>query len=251
MRLSLSSIAGSIGILLVAIVLSVSCKPDVPDVGPDVGPDIGPDVEPVIPEGAVDMGIVMTREDGSTYKLYWAETNLCESGLCQRPEDLGDYYAWGETQPYYAAGHSQDNPCTDWRSGKNGYYWNSYKWCNGDNYKLTRYCPMEKTDDWNGSGKPDNKTELRDYDYADDAARAVLKGNWRLPTRAEWAALRKQCTWNLINVNDVLGYQVTADNGNSIFIPAAGFRQDDVLREIGDSSNYWSSSSDTEYPTYA
>ena len=48
------------------------------------------------------MGIVMTREDGSTYKLYWAETNLCESGLCQRPEDLGDYYAWEETQPYYA-----------------------------------------------------------------------------------------------------------------------------------------------------
>lgn len=130
MRLSLSSIDGSIGILLVAIVLSVSCRPD---------------VEPVIPEGAVDMGIVMTREDGSTYKLYWAETNLCESGLCQRPEDLGDYYAWEETQPYYAAGHSQDNPCTDWRSGKNGYYWNSYKWCNGDNYKLTRYCPMEKT----------------------------------------------------------------------------------------------------------
>lgn len=74
MRLSLSSIAGSIGILLVAIVLSVSCRPDVPDVGPDVGP--------VIPEGAVDRGIVMTREDGSTYKLYWAETNLCESGLC-------------------------------------------------------------------------------------------------------------------------------------------------------------------------
>ncbi len=191
--------------LLVAIVLSVSCKPDVPDVGPDVGPDIGPDVEPVIPDGAVDMGIVMTREDGSTYKLYGAETNLCESGLCHRPEDLGDYYAWGETQPYYAAGHSQENPCTDWRSGKNGYYWNSYKWCNGDNYKLTRYCPMEKMGDWDGSGKPDNKTELRDYDYADDAARAVLKGKWRLPTRAEWAALRKQCTWNWINVNDVLG----------------------------------------------
>lgn len=122
----------------------------------------------------------------------------------------------------------------------NGYYWNSYKWCNGDNYKLTRYCPMEKTGDWDGSGKPDNKTELRDYDYADDVARAVLKGKWRLPTRAEWAALRKQCTWNWINVNNVLGYQVIAENGNSIFILAAGFRQDDVLREIGDSSNYWS-----------
>ena len=34
------------------------------------------------PEGAVDLGIVMTREDGSTYKLYWAKSNLCKSGLC-------------------------------------------------------------------------------------------------------------------------------------------------------------------------
>lgn len=45
MRLSLSSIAGSIGILLVAIVLSVSCRPDAPDVGPDVEPDVEPDVD--------------------------------------------------------------------------------------------------------------------------------------------------------------------------------------------------------------
>ena len=81
MRLFLSSFAGSIGIQLVAVALFVSCRSEAPD------------VRPVVPEGAVDMGIVMTREDGSTYKLYWAESNLCESGLCQRPEDLGDYYA--------------------------------------------------------------------------------------------------------------------------------------------------------------
>jgi hypothetical protein len=96
---------------LAASALLVSCRrPDVPE----------PDPEPVVPEGAVDMGIVLTREDGTTYKLYWAETNLSENGLCQKPEDLGDYFAWGETQPYYTADHAQDNPCSSWKSGKSG-----------------------------------------------------------------------------------------------------------------------------------
>ena len=239
MKLIVQSISGPISVFLVAMALLVSCRPN------------NPDVEPVVPEKAVDMGIIMTREDGSTYKLYWAKSNLCESGFCQKPEDLGDYYAWGETQPYYTTGHSQDNPCTDWKGGKEGYYWNSYKWCSGDNNRLTRFCPLDRTDYWGGEGKPDNKSEFKDYDYVDDAARAVLHGKWRLPTRAEWAALCEQCTWDRINVNGVIGYQVTADNGNSIFIPASGYRMDDVLCEVGSSANYWSSNADSEYPDYA
>ena len=231
-----------IGMLLSASALLVSCRrQDVPD----------PDPEPIVPEGAVDMGIVMTREDGTNYKLYWAESNLSENGLCPNPEDLGDYFAWGETQPYYTEGHAQDNPCGSWKNGKIGYDWDSYKWCNGDNVKLTRYSPADKPDYWGGAGKPDNKSEFRDYDYADDAARAILRGNWRIPSRAEWAALCEQCTWTWINVNGVLGYQVTAENGNSIFIPSAGYREDDALREVGSSSNYWSSTADVEYPDYA
>ena len=208
-------------LLLTALALLASCKPDDPDVGP------------VVPEGAVDMGIVMTREDGTTYKLYWAESNLCDNGLCKNPEDLGDYYAWGETR------------------AKNEYDWDSYIWCNGDNNKLTRYCPKDRTDYWDGAGNPDNKTEFKDYGYSDDAAHAILRGKWRMPTRAEWASLCDQCTWTWINVNGVLGYQVTAANGNSIFIPAAGFRSEAKTSEVGASANYWSSTADTEYPDYA
>ena len=229
----------SASVILAAFTLLVSCKPE------------DPDIIPVLPEGAVDMGIVMTREDGTTYNLYWAESNLCESGLCKTPEDFGDYYAWGETLPYYVAGHSQDNPCTDWRSGKYGYDWNSYKLCNGDNNKLTRYCPLDRMDYWDGKGKPDNVTEFSDYDYVDDAARAVLRGKWRLPTRLEWEALCEQCTWTWTSLNGVIGYQVTATNGNGIFIPATGYREDNVLREVGVSGNYWSSTADPEYPDYA
>ena len=228
--------------ILAALALTVSCRrPDTPE----------PDPEPVVPERAVDMGIVMTRDDGTTYKLYWAEANLCESGLCRNPEDFGDYYAWGETQSYYATGHAQDNPCKDWKGGKTGYDWNSYRLCSGDNNKLTRYCPADRTDYWAGAGKPDGKSEFRDDDYADDAARAVLHEPWRMPTREEWTALCKQCTWTWANVNDVIGYQITAENGNSIFIPATGFREDDQLREVGTSGNYWSSTAAADNPDYA
>ena len=37
------------------------------------------------PAGTIDLGIVITRSDGTNYKLYWAESNLCESGLCANP----------------------------------------------------------------------------------------------------------------------------------------------------------------------
>ena len=232
--------------LLAACVLPVSCyRPELPDREPDFEPDV--------PEHAVDMGIVMTREDGTTYKLYWAESNLSERGLCPNPEDFGDYFAWGETSSYYKRGHATDNPCTQWKSGKDGYDWESYKWCGSIDLhaRMIRYCPSDKPEYWAKRGNPDNKSEFMDYGYADDAARAILHGKWRMPSRAEWTALSEQCTWTWTNREGVLGFTVTAVNGNSIFIPAAGYRMDDVIREVGDSSNYWSSTADTEYPVYA
>ena len=86
--------------LAALMVLVVSCKKDKPG--------------NKIPEGAVDLGIVMTREDGTTYKLYWAKSNLSEDGLCANPEDYGDYFAWGETEPklsYSVSSYTfMDNP---------------------------------------------------------------------------------------------------------------------------------------------
>ena len=212
--------------------------------------------EDMVPAGAVDLGIVMTRADGTTYKLFWAKSNLSVNGLCANPEDYGDYYAWGETVPHYAKGHSQDNPCNDWRviDGKlmAGYSWAFYKWCNGDYNKLTRYCPENKADYWDGADTPDCKTEFADYNYADDAARARLGGKWRMPTDAEWTALQANCTWTWTTQNGVKGYKVTATNGNSIFLPAAGYRRATSLFSAGSGGNYWSSSLYTDYyPFYA
>lgn len=213
----------------------MSCKPD------------NNPVQETVPADAVDLGITITRKDGTTYTLYWAKSNLSVNGLCANPEDYGDYYAWGETEPYY----SSQNPLT-WKDGKTaGYYWASYKWCNGAEKKLTRYCPEIKAEYWDGADTPDNKTEFADYNYADDAARARLGGKWRMPTDAEWTALRTNCTWTRTTQNGVNGYKVTATNGNSIFLPAAGRRYFTYLDNAGSRGYYWSSSLNTDYPSDA
>ena len=175
--------------------------------------------------------------------LKWAECNLG----AEKPEDYGDYYAWGEVEPYYS---SQD-PLT-WKEGKTGYDRASYKWCNGNygsNYgKLTKYCPTDMTSYWDGEGSPDNKAVL---DPEDDAAHVSLGGKWRMPTYEEWRELLTECTWTRTTQNDVNGRLVTGKNGNSIFLPAAGDREYTNLYNVnngGDEGGYWSSSLNTDNP---
>lgn len=200
---------------------------------------------------AVDLGIIMTREDGTTYKLYWAKSNLCEDGLCANPEDFGDYYAWGETVPYYAKGHSQDNPCSDWRvlDGRTvtGYDYNTYKWITGDFDYITKYCT---DDDWAWDGHSDNKTVL---DPEDDVAHVVLGGNWRIATVEEWTELFEKCTladWSFGGSwGEEFGwYLYSAPNGNSIFFPIALERHEDKYGTFSYEAYYWTSSLCVEDP---
>ena len=185
------------------------------------------------PEGAVDLGIVMTRGDGTTYKLYWAKTNLCKNGLCANPEDYGDYFAWGETEP------------------KLSYYWTSYRWGTSET-SLTKY------NNKSSNGMVDNKTVLDPGPAGDDAASKILNGKWRMPTEAEWDALCMYCrlTWTTdYNGTGVAGGIVTkkipGDKDNTLFLPAAGYRIGTELRSAGTLGYYWSSSLDTGVPTSA
>ena len=146
----------------------------------------------------------------------WATFNVGAN----KPEDYGDYFAWGETEP------------------KEVYDWSTYKWCNGSSSSLTKYCISSSY------GTVDNKTTL---ELSDDAARANLGGNWRMPTKAEQDELREQCTWTWTSQNGVKGYRVTGTNGNSIFLPAAGFRVDSSLSDAGSYGYYWSGSLDSDY----
>lgn len=171
----------------------------------------------------------------------WATMNVGATA----PEGNGDYFAWGDTEPYYTAGHSQDTPCSNWKTSKTGYNWTSYKWCsNGSWTGITKYtyedgqlsCIWYDNDSFVG----DNKKTL---ELADDAAHVNWGGNWRMPTMAELGELCTNCTWTWENHNDVYGYKVSSKiNSNSIFLPAAGYRNNSSLSGVGSSGSYWSSS---------
>ena len=81
-------------------------------------------------------------------------------------------------------------------------------------------------------------------DSSRDAARANWGGSWRMPTKAEFQALKDNCTWTWTTQNDHKGYRVTGKNGQSIFLPAAGYRLDDMLCHDGESGYYCSSTPD-------
>ena len=51
------------------------------------------------------------------------------------------------------------------------------------------------------------------------------------------------CTWQRTTLNGVNGCWVTGPNGNSIFVPAAGYRDGTELRRRGGGGGYWSASS--------
>ena len=170
------------------------------------------------PKGAVDLGMKLTREDGTTYKLYWAECNLG----AEKPEDYGDYYAWGETAP------------------KSDYSWETYKWCHGASNKLTKYCLKANTDYWDGEGTPDGKTVL---DPEDDAAHVQLGGKWRMPTSKEMEALlalkgNEDYTWE--HFGEVDGLRITRKStGVALLLPAAGYYNNTSLDLAGSAGQYW------------
>ncbi|MBR2475425.1 MAG: RICIN domain-containing protein, partial [Bacteroidaceae bacterium] len=142
----------------------------------------------------------------------WATCNVGAT----TPEGYGDYFAWGETEP------------------KDFYNWNTYKHCveNGDYYSVNSYCPNSDI------GVEDNRTIL---DAEDDAASANWGGTWRMPTKKEQEELLNNCIWEWTSQNGKFGYKIISKiNGNSIFLPAAGFFLDGNAQP--GNCNYWSSS---------
>ena len=143
--------------------------------------------------------------------IKWAAYNVGAT----KPEEYGGYYAWGETEE------------------KENYSWSTYKWCNGSEDTLTKYCTSS------GYGTVDNKTVL---DPEDDVAHVKWGGDWRMPTKAEQDELRNNCTWAWATQNGVNGYKVTGPNGNSIFLPAAGYRDGTGVNDRGNYGYCWSGS---------
>ena len=146
----------------------------------------------------------------------WARSNLGATA----PEEAGDYFAWGEVTP------------------KSCYDWATYELCKEEKYNLIKYCTKSSY------GKADN---LKKLESEDDAATASL-GKLRTPTIEEWQELSRECTWTWTDVNGKKGYLVTGSTGNSIFLPAAGWKESDESQCMDAVARYWSSSLDTDSP---
>lgn len=132
--------------------------------------------------------------------LKWATCNVG----AYNPEDLGDYYAWGEI--------------------------------------ATKDSYTESTSASYGSSDSKWKNIGGDSEY--DAARANWGGSWRMPTKAEFQELIDNCTWTWTTQNGHKGNEVMGRNGYSIFLPAAGVRCVDWLYYDGEHGFYWSSTPD-------
>ena len=74
-----------------------------------------------------------------------------------------------------------------------------------------------------------------------DVARIKWGSTWRIPTRFEFLELLNKCTWEWIVQNKITGCKVTGINGNSIFLPAIGFKYGLTHYCVGEAGNYWSS----------
>ena len=155
--------------------------------------------------------------------LLWAVRNVGASS----PEDYGDYFAWAEIQP------------------KSVYNWNTYIYTCGDYDDLTKYC----NDSYYGcNGYADNLTVLH---ASDDAATVNWGSDWRIPTEEEWEELLNHCISVWTMQNGVSGRCFIGSNGNSLFLPAAGYRWGDDLNQVGNFGIYWSSSLGTSRPSNA
>jgi Leucine-rich repeat (LRR) protein len=138
----------------------------------------------------------------------WACCNVGAS----KPEDCGDYFAWGETEK------------------KDYYDWSTYIHCDGS---------WETCHD---IGKDIAGTQY-------DAATANWGSPWVMPSLDQVKELFDNCTKEWTTENGVYGRRFTASNGASIFLPIAGFRYFGDLYLAGSAYYYWSSSLD-ESATY-
>lgn len=143
--------------------------------------------------------------------LKWATCNVG----AESPEKCGAFYAWGEIEE------------------KDDYSWMTYKYYDNTYNHVTKYCVYERY------GLVDGKKTL---ELEDDAANAKWGGIWRMPTYDEQEELRRKCTWEWTVLNDVAGYKVTGPNGNSIFLPVTGYKNDDDIFNAATGGYYWSSS---------
>ena len=155
----------------------------------------------------------------------WATCNIGADS----PEDYGDYFVWGETRP---KSEYTDANCKTIK--KQSFFTKLFNFGHSDAYANVENLP----DDISGNAQ-----------Y--DAASANWGGTWRMPTVAEFEELCNKCKWTWTSQGGHKGYKVTGPNGNSIFLPAAGWRNGAGTYSVGEYGDYRSSTLSSSYSDYA
>jgi uncharacterized protein (TIGR02145 family) len=149
----------------------------------------------------------------------WATINVGANA----PEEYGDYFAWGEISP------------------KDYYDWSNYQHSINNGSTLIKYV------------YPSSYVQYQIIDSLtvlmpeDDAATANWGEDWRMPTKEEWQELYQSTSHEWTTQDGVNGILFTAQNGNSIFLPAAGAYSQSGLNYESDQGMYWSSNLVTDF----
>lgn len=134
----------------------------------------------------------------------WATYNIGAT----KPEEIGNYFAWGETESRET--YSESN--YEWYSEVSGYMkYNSYK------------------------------DTLKTLQPKDDVATVRWGADWRMPTQEEIVELTENCQMKIMEINGVRCGKFIGPNGETLILPAAGgiYRSENIT---GLDGVYWSSS---------
>lgn len=170
----------------------------------------------------VDLGLTI-EQDGKTYRVLFAKSNLTATGLADKESDFGDYFAWAATEPWYTkytldAEGVPTVAAGDWKSGKEA----GYVEANAPYY-----------DSSSGSYTKYNNADI--LEKKDDAANKTLGGDWMIPTQMIWEAIKDFSGISVSyssSLNGVIGLKFSnnSDASKYIFLPAAS--------EFRDAKNY-------------
>ena len=159
--------------------------------------DINVQAETDLPSGVVYASVDLGLPSGTL----WATHNIGAT----KPEEYGNLFAWGATEPY----------------------------------RLNGTTPIDNTNNYASSYA--NKIQ-HDLYPNEDAATVHWGKGWKMPTKAQFDELLANTTDGWTAINGINGRKFTASNGNYIFFPAAGNVNGGLLNGRGGYGGYWSRS---------
>lgn len=154
----------------------------------------------------------------------WANMNVGAESV----HDYGGFYCWAETEEKAVYSEDTYKYRSSWTVNDSSYvdddgftivinggtYWGYTKYVYSEEEAFKGQCDYKET-----------------LEEDDDAAFVNWGENWKIPSSSQLSELRNYCTWTWVSLNGINGYKVDGINGNYIFLPAAGFRENNSYYE--------------------